>query len=68
LVAAGLVIGLGAGVAAAQGLGALLFNVPIADPVTLTATAAKLVIAMAAASYLPARRAATVDPARTLGS
>jgi putative ABC transport system permease protein len=68
LVAVGLVAGLGAGVAAAQGLGALLFNVPIADPVTLTATTVTLVIAMAVASYLPARRAATVDPARTLGS
>lgn len=67
LVAIGLVVGLGAGIAAARSLGALLFNVPIADPVTLTATALTLVVAMSAASYLPARRAAQIDPARTRG-
>jgi putative ABC transport system permease protein len=66
LVAAGLLVGLGAGVAAAQGLGALLFNVPVADPVTLTLTTVTLVLAMCVASYLPARRAAQVDPARSL--
>jgi hypothetical protein len=66
LVAAGLVVGLGAGVVAAQGLGTLLFNVTVADPLTLTVTAATLTLAMAAASYLPARKAAAVDPAKTL--
>jgi hypothetical protein len=68
LVAIGLVTGLSAGVVAARALGALLFNVPIADPLTLTITAVTLVTAMSIASYVPARRAATVDPARTLGS
>lgn len=66
LVVVGLVAGLGAGVVAAQGLGSLLFNVPTADPLTLVATAVTLVVAMCIASYIPARRAASVDPARTL--
>jgi putative ABC transport system permease protein len=68
LVSLGLAIGLSAGVAAAQGLGALLFDVPVADPLTLTATTATLFATMTVASYLPARRAASIDPARTLRS
>jgi putative ABC transport system permease protein len=67
LVAIGLVAGLGTGMAAARSLGALLFNVPVADPLTLTATTVTLILSMAVASYLPARRAARVDPAKTLG-
>ena len=63
----GLLAGLGAGIAAARSLGALLFDVPVADPLTLLATALTIILAMSVASYLPARRAAMVDPARTLG-
>lgn len=66
LVLTGLVVGLGAGVLAARGLGTLLFDVPVADPVTLVITALTIALAMAVASLVPARRAAAVDPARTL--
>jgi ABC-type lipoprotein release transport system permease subunit len=44
----------------------LLFDVSVADPVTLTMTTITLLVSMCIASYVPARRAAQVDPARTL--
>lgn len=44
----------------------LLFNVKANDPVTLAAAAVALAIAAAAAAYLPARRAARMDPMRAL--
>jgi putative ABC transport system permease protein len=51
------------GVAAASGLTrSLLFGIAPHDPLTLTATAAVLLSAVLAASWLPARRAARVDP------
>jgi ABC-type lipoprotein release transport system permease subunit len=44
----------------------MLYSTPASDPVTLAMTATLLVATMLAACYVPARRAAMVDPARTL--
>jgi putative ABC transport system permease protein len=63
---AGAVLGLAAGIAAARLAGALLYGVTAADPAALAASAAILAAVSVAASYVPARRAARVDPARAL--
>jgi predicted permease len=58
------------GLVAAAGLtrlmSSLLFGVSAFDPLTYAAVAALLVAAAALASYLPARRAAAVDPVQAL--
>jgi predicted permease len=63
-------IGIAIGVAVAAGItrlmSSLLFGVTPVDAATFTAAASVLVIAALAASYVPARRAAAVDPVRTL--
>ena len=51
---------------AARSLSAILYGVPPADPVSLAAAAIVLAITGMAACYVPARRAARIDPARTL--
>ena len=60
------VVGVAIGAAAAVGLSrlmkSLLFEVSPLDPVTYAAVAVVLVTSAALASYLPARRAAAVDP------
>lgn len=62
----GIVIGLGATVALSRSLEGLLFGVSPLEPNGLaTATALVLVVVMVAA-WLPARRAASVDPLMTL--
>ena len=66
IVCLGLGAGVAGGLAAAASLRSLLFGVPTSDPVTLAAAVAVLGAAMLPACYLPARRAALVDPARTL--
>ncbi|HWA56722.1 MAG TPA: FtsX-like permease family protein, partial [Gemmatimonadales bacterium] len=63
----GILVGLGVGLAAAQALRSTLYGVSAADPVTLIFAALLLGGTTLAACYLPARRAASVDPARTLG-
>lgn len=59
-------LGVGIGVAAALGLTrlmeAMLFGVRPSDPLTYVAAASVLVLAAALASWLPAWRAAAVDP------
>jgi predicted permease len=67
LVASGLLIGLLGCAAAGRVLSSALFGVSPSDPATLTASATALFAATMAACYVPARRAARVDPARTLG-
>ena len=62
----GLAAGMAATLALARTLSSLLFGVPPWDPVALTSAAALLALATLAASYLPARRAARVDPASIL--
>jgi predicted permease len=66
IVAAGAVAGLAASLAGSRLLAALLFEVSPADPLTLAAVALLLVAVALLAAYLPARRAARVDPAITL--
>ena len=45
---------------------AVLYDVSPIDPLTYGAVSAGLILVAALASYLPARRAARVDPAQTL--
>lgn len=66
--AAGVALGLVAAVVFARGMRSLLFEVGAADPLTLLAVPAVLLVATLGACYLPARRAAAVDPASSLRS
>ena len=62
LALAGCVTG-GLGVAAVSRLGrSILFGIAPQDPLTLAATAAVLLVTVLAASWLPARRAARINP------
>jgi len=64
----GCVIGLVGAVASARLLQSLLFGVSAGDPMVLTLAAAAVLLLALAASLLPARRAASVNLARTLRS
>ena len=66
LTASGIVIGLGGSVAAATLIRGLLFGVQSWDAPTLVAVALVLGIAAILASYLPARRAVSVNPVEAL--
>jgi predicted permease len=66
LVAAGLGLGLTAALAGGRVVGSLLYEVAPSDPVTFVAVPALLAIVGLAACWLPARRATSVDPARSL--
>jgi ABC-type antimicrobial peptide transport system permease subunit len=58
----GVVVGLGASCAATRLLSGLLYGVNRADPVTYLSVAASLTVVALLASYVPARRAARIDP------
>jgi predicted permease len=62
LVAIGLVLGLGAAVAATRLLTSMLFEVKPFDPATLAAACGALFVVALIANYVPARRATRVDP------
>jgi predicted permease len=62
----GLAIGLGGALGFSRLMESLLFGVSPLDPVTFAAMAVLLAAAAVLASYLPARRAAAVDPVETL--
>jgi putative ABC transport system permease protein len=62
LVVLGIVIGLAGALASTALLRHLLFGVSALDPLTFILTAAILLLVALTASYLPARRAAKVDP------
>ena len=62
----GLALGVGGGLIAAQSMSAMLFQVSAADPRTLAWSIGVLAAALAVACYVPARRAARLDAARTL--
>ncbi len=68
LVAAGIAIGLPATLVFVRVLESLLFGVTPTDAATLTIAALLLVVTAAVAAWLPARRAATVDPTSALRS
>jgi len=58
----GLLVGLGGAIAIASALRSLLFGIPATDPVSLGSVALVLLITSGFACYLPARRAARLDP------
>jgi putative ABC transport system permease protein len=66
LVAAGIVVGLVLAAAATRLLSRWLFDVDPLDAAAFTTTAALLAATALAASYVPARRAASADPLASL--
>jgi ABC-type antimicrobial peptide transport system permease subunit len=61
-VLAGIALGVPMGLAAVRLISAKLFGVKAADPVAITVAVLMMIIVAAVASFLPARRAANVDP------
>ena len=66
LAVAGVLIGLLTGFALSRVFQSLLFKISVFNPVALLSTCAMLMGTVLLASYLPARRAAKLDPMRTL--
>jgi putative ABC transport system permease protein len=66
LTAIGVIFGLAAASALMRLMSSLLFEVKPVDPVTYLSIAAVLLVAAMAASYVPARRAMSVDPVEAL--
>ena len=66
VVSAGIVVGAGAAVGLAHALEGLLFGVSATDPMTFAVVPATIFAVTALACYLPARRAAAVDPVEAL--
>jgi ABC-type antimicrobial peptide transport system permease subunit len=64
----GIALGVGAAILLTRIISAFLFGVGPMDPVTYIASSAGLAVVAALAAYLPAHRAATVDPAVALRS
>jgi len=62
----GLAIGIGGALALTRLLGSLLFGVSARDPLTLGVSAIVLLFVALLACYIPARRAATLDPLAAL--
>ncbi|HEX4168431.1 MAG TPA: ABC transporter permease [Bryobacteraceae bacterium] len=66
IAAAGVLIGLAASLCLTRLMTKLLFSVSSADPVTFAVVAGVILFAALIASYIPARRALSVDPMSTL--
>jgi ABC-type antimicrobial peptide transport system permease subunit len=66
LTGVGVACGLGAAPVLTRLMSSLLFGVKSIDPVTYGAVSLGLIATAALASYLPARRAAAVDPVQSL--
>jgi predicted permease len=62
LIAVGAIVGIAAALGVTRFLTSFLYGVKAGDPITLLAVAALLVLVALAACYIPARRAAKVDP------
>jgi putative ABC transport system permease protein len=62
----GLAVGAAAAVATGRFVNALLFNLATSDGLMITMTAVTLTVAAGVAGYLPARRAARIDPMTAL--
>jgi putative ABC transport system permease protein len=65
-VAAGLALGVAAALAVGRMLGSFLFEVRARDPFTIAVVSALLVAVAIAACFMPARRAARVEPTTAL--
>jgi ABC-type antimicrobial peptide transport system permease subunit len=68
LAGSGVAVGLAAAVALTRAMRALLFGTTVTDPTTFLCVPGLLLLAALAACYLPARRAAAVDPVASLRS
>lgn len=68
LTSVGGLLGLIAAVALSRWISSLLFGVKPLDPLTCAISVAALAASAMVASYLPARRAASLDPMETLRS
>ncbi len=66
LICGGLVIGLTGSLIFARSMASLLYEVQPHDPATLATVSVLLAIVTMVASYLPARRAARIDPTKAL--
>ena len=66
LTAAGLVFGLPLAWAATHWIKTFIFGVPIADPLAVTGAVFLIAVASLLAAYLPASRAAKIDPMHAL--
>jgi ABC-type antimicrobial peptide transport system permease subunit len=62
VVVIGVAIGLGAAFGATRLVGAMLFGLAPTDPITISLAVVLMLVVAALAGYLPARRAAKVDP------
>jgi ABC-type antimicrobial peptide transport system permease subunit len=66
LTVAGVTLGVAAAVGGTRVLGGMLYGVSPGDPTTFVAIVALVVAIALAACYLPARRAAHIDPTEAL--
>jgi len=64
--ALGVCLGAAGALALARSMATLVYGVSPTDPATFAALSALVLVAAAAAGYVPARRAARIDPAITL--
>ena len=64
--AGGIVVGLAAAFIATRAMRGLLFGVEPTDPITLLGASVVLALVAGLASWIPARRAAKVDPVEAL--
>jgi putative ABC transport system permease protein len=62
----GVLIGLVGAFVSTRLMGSLLFEISAANPLAFTLPAALLLLVTVLAAYLPARRAASIDPMRAL--
>lgn len=62
----GTAVGLAAGVFATRLLNSVLYNVSPSDPLTMSMAASVILLTTLIACYVPARRASSIQPARTL--
>jgi putative ABC transport system permease protein len=63
---AGVAIGVAGALALTRFVNSLMFGITAVDPLTYAAASAVLILAVLLAGYLPARRAAKIDPMEAL--